>query len=94
MLYGRESNNLPSRFIDEIDDKYIERRDSIKDNTSINIDKMYVNGGNDDLNKGDTIYHETLGNGVILSVDGDMIEVAFKVGVKKLLKNHKSIKKV
>ena len=94
MLYGRESNNLPSRFIDEIDPKYIERMDTMKDETSINIDKMYVEGNNDDLKSGDTIEHETLGLGVIIKVDGDMIDVAFKTGVKKLMKSHKSIKKV
>lgn len=94
MLYGRESNNLPSRFIDEIDPKYLERLDTMKDESSINIDKMYVEGNNEDLKSGDTIEHETLGIGVIIKVDGDMIDVAFKTGVKKLMKSHKSIKKV
>lgn len=94
MLYGRESNNLPSRFIDEIDPKYIERMDTMKDETQINIDKMYVEGNNDDLKSGDTIEHDTLGLGVIIKVDGDMIDVAFKTGVKKLMKSHKSIRKV
>ncbi len=94
MLYGRESNNLPSRFIDEIDPKYIERMDTMKDESSINIEKMYVDGNNDDLKSGDTIQHDTLGLGVIIKVDGDMIDVAFKTGVKKLMKSHKSIKKV
>lgn len=94
MLYGRESNNLPSRFIDEIDSKYIERLDTMKDETQINIDKMYVEGNNDDLKSGDTIEHDTLGLGVIIKVEGDMIDVAFKTGVKKLMKSHKSIKKV
>lgn len=94
MLYGRESNNLPSRFIDEIDQKYIERLDTMKDETQINIDKMYVEGNNDDLKSGDTIEHDTLGLGVIIKVEGDMIDVAFKTGVKKLMKSHKSIKKV
>lgn len=94
MLYGRESNNLPSRFIDEIDQKYIERLDTMKDETQINIDKMYVEGNNDDLKSGDTIEHDTLGLGVIIKVEGDMIDVAFKTGVKKFMKSHKSIKKV
>ena len=55
---------------------------------------MYIEGSNDDLKVGDTINHDTLGIGVILSVDGSFIEVAFKTGIKKLMKNHKSIKKV
>lgn len=94
MLYGRESNNLPSRFIDEIDPKYVERMDTMKDEKSVNIDKMYVEGNNEDLKSGDTIEHDTYGLGVIINVEGDMISVAFKTGVKKLMKSHKSIKKV
>ena len=49
---------------------------------------------NEDINKGDTIEHETLGLGVVISVDGPLINVAFKSGVKTLMKNHKSIRKV
>lgn len=95
MLYGKDTMNPPSRFIDEIKSDYIERIDTIKDETQkIASSEMYIEGSNDDLNVGDTINHDTLGIGVILSVDGSFIEVAFKTGIKKLMKNHKSIKKV
>ena len=95
MLYGKDTMNPPSRFIDEIKSDYIERIDTIKDEAQkIASSEMYIEGSNDDLNVGDTINHDTLGIGVILSVDGSFIEVAFKTGIKKLMKNHKSIKKV
>jgi DNA helicase-2/ATP-dependent DNA helicase PcrA len=55
---------------------------------------MYNEGSNEDIKQGDTIEHETLGLGVVIKVDGSLIDVAFKTGVKKLMKNHKSIKKI
>ena len=98
MLYGQESNNHPSRFIEEIDAKYLNRIDTIKDDVlftnKIDKSKMYIEGSNEDINKGDTIEHDTLGLGVVISVDGGLINVAFKTGVKTLMKNHKSIKKI
>lgn len=95
MLYGKDTMNPPSRFIDEIKSDYIERIDTIKEEAQkIASSEMYIEGSNDDLNVGDTINHDTLGIGVVLSVDGSLIEVAFKTGIKKLMKNHKSIKKV
>ena len=53
---------------------------------------MYTS--NNDLKMGDLINHETFGHGVIISMNGDIIEVAFKSGVKTLNKNHKSISKL
>lgn len=42
---------------------------------------------------GDAIVHEKFGDGIIIGIDKDIIEVAFKNphGVKNLMKNHKSI---
>ena len=47
-----------------------------------------------DIKVGDIISHETLGTGVVVSMNGDLIDVAFKTGVRKLMKNHKSISKL
>ena len=52
---------------------------------------------NDDngLKEGDNVVHETYGPGVVVMVDKLVATIAFKgVGIKKLMKNHKSIKKV
>ena len=94
MLYGKDSMNPPSRFIDEINDDYIESVGVQLEEKKIDATKMYKEGANDDINMGDTIEHETLGLGVVVKVDKTLIDVAFKTGVKKLMKNHKSIRKV
>ena len=96
VLYGKVSSNPPSRFLKEIDDAFIDNQ-NINDfslEEKVDTSKMYVAGSNDDLKAGDNIRHETLGTGVVLKVDGSLIEVAFKTGIKKLMKNHKSITKV
>ena len=92
MLYGKDTINMPSRFINEIDKKLINTKGEpiveAKDASE------YYTGKNDDLRLGDLINHETLGHGVIVKIDGDLIDVAFKSGVKKLKKDHKSITKL
>ena len=94
MLYGKETMNHPSRFIDEMQDDLIERDEVAREEKKIDHESVYVEGNNDDLKIGDTIDHETLGIGVVVKVDNSLIDVAFKSGVKKLMKNHKSIRKV
>lgn len=94
MLYGKDTVNPPSRFIKEIDDDLIEHAEKQIDDEKIEVKSMYVEGDNDDIKIGDKIEHESLGLGVVVKVDGTLIDVAFKSGIKKLMKNHKSIKKV
>ena len=86
--------NQPSRFIDEIKDEYLESIGVQLEEKKIDSKSMYKEGNNDDLKMGDTIEHETHGIGVVVKVDNSIIDVAFKSGVKKLMKNHKSIRKV
>ena len=95
MLYGKDVMNLPSRFIDEIDSKCImEERIDVKEEKKIDVKNMYEDNKNSDIKIGDIISHDTLGTGVVVNMNGDLIDVAFKTGVKKLMKNHKSINKV
>ena len=99
MLYGQNQMNAPSRFIDEIDDKYLERE---KKTTSIftkvakiNKERMYKNT-DVDYCIGDNIRHEDYGEGVVTAVDKKIITVAFPhpTGIKKFIKNHRSITKI
>ena len=96
MLFGRTSVNMPSRFIGEIDKKYIdmpEKKESVIDGLKIDKSKMF----NEDngLKPGDNVVHDTYGEGVVVNVDKSIATIAFKgQGIKKLMKNHKSIKKV
>ena len=99
MLYGQTQINPPSRFIDEIDNKYLE----IKNNTNnifkkiekFNKEKMFTNT-NVDYKIGDHINHDDYGEGVITEVDKRIITVAFPfpTGIRKFIKNHKSITKI
>lgn len=96
MLFGRTSVNMPSRFISEIDKEYIdipEKKTICINQTKIDKSKMF----NDDngLKTGDNVIHDTYGPGVVVNVDKSIATIAFKgQGIKKLMKNHKSIKKV
>ena len=61
------------------------------DNSLIN--KMF--NDDNDLHPGDVIEHEKYGMGVVISIDGSIATISFKKdGLKKLMKNHKSIRKV
>ena len=99
MLYGQTQVNAPSRFIDEIDDKYIELDNQttslLKKATKFSKEKMF-NNDNVDYKVGDTIAHTDYGEGVITEVDKRIITVAFPypTGVRKFIKNHKNISKV
>ncbi len=96
MLYGRENLNLPSRFIEEINPDLIETTNqSIKEDKSFNKEEFY-NKSPVDWVVGDVLIHESYGRGVVVNVDKLLITVAFNnlVGIKKLMKNHKSLKKI
>lgn len=93
MLYGKDNMNMPSRFISEIDEKLIEKIGPKEDNKVIDKKQMYTNNNND-ITEGSIISHEQYGTGVVVKCDGSLISVAFKTGIKKLMKNHKSIKKI
>jgi len=94
LLYGKVSSNVPSRFITEIGDDLLdqEKKESIFSSKKINKEDMITSN---DLKPGDLIKHDKYGNGVVLNIDGKIATISFtKNGVKKLLKDHKAIKKV
>lgn len=93
MLYGRTSINMPSRFINEIDKEYMQMPEVKSLAKKLDVEKMF----NEDngLKTGDNVVHDTYGPGVVVNVDNSIATIAFKKGgIKKLMKNHKSIKKV
>lgn len=96
-LFGKTTMNLPSRFIDEIDEELVES--NILTSSAVHVNKignMYESGRNEDLEVGDKIVHDKYGEGVVVKIDGSLATIAFgfKEGIKQLMKNHKSIKKV
>ena len=92
MLYGNTSSNLPSRFINEISDDYLEKD---QDDEPLKFNKKDMIDESAEYNTGDKVIHDTYGEGIIVSV-GSVLTIAFnhKVGIKKIMKGHKSIRKV
>lgn len=99
LLYGQTQCNPPSRFIGEIDTKYIELN---KQTTSI-LNKVTKFNKNKMLNKvaanyqvGDHVKHIDYGEGVVVNVEKSLITIAFPhpLGTKKFIKNHKSLTKI
>ena len=99
MLFGNAQANMPSRFMDEIDMRYMETENN---KTSL-VDRV-VNFRKEDkfrkddvsLDTGDHVHHDTFGEGVVIMCDKSLVTIAFPHphGVKKMMKNHKSLTKV
>ncbi len=91
MLYGNASINPPSRFIEEINPKYLDSDVTLepKFNKEDMIDESIT------YKTGDKVIHEKYGEGIIISA-GDILTIAFsqKYGIIKIMKGHKSIRKV
>ena len=97
MLYGKDVINPPSRFIKEITPELLEvNNEKMLPEEQINKEELYHKEGEVEFKDGDIIMHTIYGRGVVTSVKGDFITVAFakNFGIRKLLKNHKSIKKI
>ena len=98
LIYGMDNFNKPSRFIDEINKEYINEekteRKIVKSNAFQKIQKAVDETV--DYQAGDKIIHDVFGEGVIISIEGSVVTIAFAHphGIKKLLKGHKSIKKI
>ncbi len=96
MLFGNESSNPPSRFINEINSDLIET--NVKDmkipEKKISASDVYRTE-DVDYKVGDLVYHETFGAGRVVEVSNTLVTVAFKhpYGIKKLMKNHKKLSK-
>lgn len=95
-IYGMDSANPPSRFIQEINESLIEKcfeekqiinKPTTKAQSNINAHETYEIG--------EKIYHDNFGSGVVVGVDKSILTIAFPhpYGIKKLMKGHKSIRK-
>ena len=99
MLFGNTQVNMPSRFMDEIDSKYLEcenNRPSLINKVSNFCKEDKFKKEDVDINTGDHISHPEFGVGVVVMVDKSIVTIAFPhpYGVKKMMKNHKSLTKV
>ena len=96
IMYGRTNRNPMSRFIKEIDSDLLESdNNEMQSEKTFNKESMY---SEEDVsyNVGDVVMHTIYGRGVVVGVDASLVTIAFskQYGIRKLMKNHKSIKKV
>ncbi len=98
MIFGKTTENLPSRFISEIENELLEVADELESKPSITkrLFNMYKENYNNDLQVGDKVYHSLYKEGVVVNIDGDLATIAFsrEVGIKKMKANHISLKKI
>ena len=106
--YVVHANNTPSRFIREIKDcvdlnsgvyKNIENNRNYTSSNSVSVKpkKEVKPLNNIDWRVGDKLNHTVYGQGIVLRVDGDLVNIAFKdpaYGVKTLLGKHGSLSRV
>jgi len=97
VLFGNEQINPPSRFLGEIDKDLLETNTVVRKESEKKIDVNSVLRDEDvDYQVGDYVVHDHFGRGKVVDVTNSLVTVAFPLpfGVKKLLKNHKSLAKI
>ena len=91
LLYGQTQVNAPSRFVDEIDNKYIEidkKTTSLLNKVTRFSKKNMLNNRNVNYAIGDNVKHSDYGEGVVVNIDKSLITIAFPhpIGTKKFIK--------
>lgn len=95
MLFGNTTYNMPSRFIEEIDKKYLDIEEKTPVKKIVNTIKKVIDK-NAEYEVGERISHTEFGEGIVVGVDKSILTVAFPhpVGIKKLMKGHPNITKL
>ncbi len=95
VIYGEEKIGVLSRFVNEIDKNLLQKEEK-EDKKLIVKREKNIYDKEQEYSYGDKVEHDTYGIGVVIEVTNSIITVAFNknIGIKKLLKNHKSIKKI
>ncbi len=82
--YTTSSAKTPSRFIDEIDDEFIEQAGfkppvmTVEVETSVHEDRMAFRRKKINIKPGDIVVHDDFGEGTVLTVNGNFGDIAFK----------------
>jgi DNA helicase-2/ATP-dependent DNA helicase PcrA len=82
MLFGGRNHNLPSRFLDEVPDKHVERErlrpSSWSGYGSPRLSQVVPKDDVPSLATGDSVRHSTLGEGVVVQVEaGGLVTIRF-----------------
>ena len=101
--YVVQSNKLPSRFIKEIDEDFIEHVDEKPKAFSSHlfdddlVSSMIKKSKEPEIlyRNGDAVIHKIYGEGVVVGIDNGILSIAFShpYGIKKILSSHPSIRK-
>ena len=105
MLYGKTDIQYPSRFIKEINPKYINDlsnnwkrseaktffKESVKEEKKLYSPSDY---SNDSYTVGEKVNHKIFGDGIIVGINENILSIAFKEGIKKVVKNHPTLSKI
>ncbi len=91
-IFGQDSYNRPSRFVEEMNPNDLEV--DISEKAVKIIDKKAMIDDTLEYSIGDKVQHDSFGIGVIVGVSKSILTIAFKSGIKTLMKGHKSIRKV
>lgn len=96
LLFGNDSYNPPSRFIQEINEEYLDQ-DVIKENVFTN--KVFRRNNintDEEYSLGEKVMHDKYKEGVIVGIDKTILTIAFshEYGIIKIMKGHKSLKKM
>lgn len=93
--YLSDGPKTKSRFIGEIGQEYITHEGEKNRYDDYPIEPMSSSPKSEStqFTQGDVVMHDIFGKGVILRLDGDYVEVAFKVpyGIKKITSNHPTL---
>lgn len=99
LLYGNYQNNLPSRFLSDIDanfekpESYHDEFSSRPEPQSFTTEPRYVPDPIE-LFIGDKVKHKIFGNGTVMSIDGPIVGVKFGSSIKKLNVDFAPLEKV
>lgn len=102
-------NNVKSRFLNEIKDellqlsipKFIKKSNldlewfDSNNKVKFNKDELYNNDEKNNYKIGDHLSHVVFGEGVVIGINGEILEISFKppYKIKNIIYNHKSIKR-
>ncbi len=95
ILYGNEQLNPPSRFISEVNADDLDIVNPQMEEKAV-INKKEIYSSTENYIVGDRVIHTMYGSGTIVAIDGDFVSVAFSknIGIKKIMKTHKNLKKL
>ena len=98
ILYGKESLNPPSRFIDEIDKDLLDIvNKQLEEPKKINKAELYNSEDNTaEFKNGEIVMHTIYGKGVVISTDEHFVTIAFNknFGIRKIMKSYKGLRRI